>query len=316
MPSSTVDSFVDPWEFQSAFGAAKLLLTAPGTYQSELTRIDLHRLWVSRAAVSLPLVSQVAAPKGRTSIHFLADAHQTPIRQNGIELPPGVVVVCPSGAEHHCRTSTEVRWGAMSLTPDDLAVAGRALVDCELTASSGMIRLIQPPPRLMSRLLKLHDEAGNLAATAPDILAHPEVSRAMEQELLHVMVGCLAEGLAVGTNPPRQRQAVMRRFERFMEANPNKSIYVPEVCAAVAVSERTLRHYCDEHLGMGPNKYLWLRRMNLARRALATADPRGTTVTTIALEYGFGELGRFSVAYRQLFGESPSATLRGAANVR
>jgi AraC-like DNA-binding protein len=50
--------------------------------------------------------------------------------------------------------------------------------------------------------------------------------------------------------------------------------------------------------------------MHLARRALRMADPATATVTEIATNYGFWELGRFSVAYRSLFGESPSAALR------
>jgi AraC-like DNA-binding protein len=61
---------------------------------------------------------------------------------------------------------------------------------------------------------------------------------------------------------------------------------------------------------MGPHRYLWLRRMHLARRALAKADPSAATVTSIANDCGFGELGRFAVAYHGLFGEAPSATLR------
>jgi hypothetical protein len=54
--------------------------------------------------------------------------------------------------------------------------------------------------------------------------------------------------------------------------------------------------------------------MHLARRKLMMADPSATTVTEIATEHGFWELGRFSVQYRWLFGEPPSSTLEGPAS--
>ena len=53
---------------------------------------------------------------------------------------------------------------------------------------------------------------------------------------------------------------------------------------------------------MGPKRYLTLRQMQ------AVAD--ATSVTDIAMRYGFWQLGRFAVEYQSLFGESPSATLR------
>jgi AraC-like DNA-binding protein len=50
-------------------------------------------------------------------------------------------------------------------------------------------------------------------------------------------------------------------------------------------------------------------RLSETRRALLAARSRLTTVTEIAMCFGFLELGRFSVEYRKVFGESPSQTL-------
>jgi AraC-like DNA-binding protein len=85
---------------------------------------------------------------------------------------------------------------------------------------------------------------------------------------------------------------------------------VCEICLALNVSYGTLRSSCVKNLGITPKKYLLQRQMRLARCALQQSDHKTTSVTRIATEYGFSELGRFAVNYRKMFGESPSATLR------
>jgi AraC-like DNA-binding protein len=125
------------------------------------------------------------------------------------------------------------------------------------------------------------------------------------------MIDCLGEGgVREDRSALRHHAIVLRRFRRAVEANPDRTLYMTELCAAAGASDRTLRACCQEFLGMSPMRYLWLRRMHLARRALRMADPAAATVTEIATSYGFWELGRFSVAYRSLFAESPSAALR------
>ena len=52
--------------------------------------------------------------------------------------------------------------------------------------------------------------------------------------------------------------------------------------------------------------------MHMARAALFDAEPTSTTVTPIAVSYGFFELGRFAMNYRKMFGELPSTTLNRA----
>ena len=103
---------------------------------------------------------------------------------------------------------------------------------------------------------------------------------------------------------------IVESLERWRQRNLDRPAYLIEICAALGVSERTLRQACHEVLGTTPSRYLWLCRMNLVRAALVRADPRTTTVAAIAMDYGFWELGRFSGAYRNVFGELPKTTLR------
>jgi AraC-like DNA-binding protein len=56
---------------------------------------------------------------------------------------------------------------------------------------------------------------------------------------------------------------------------------------------------------MSPKRYLLLRRMGLARRALRQANPETTSVTAIGTRYGFWELGRFSGKWH--LGDKPEA---------
>jgi AraC-like DNA-binding protein len=166
----------------------------------------------------------------------------------------------------------------------------------------------------MRRLVRLHATAVRLAHSAPATLAHLEVARALEHALVRAMLSCLADDPEVNVERRVRRHAtILARLEEFLAANCSRPIYLAEICAAVGASERTLRVCCDEHLGMGPIRYLWLRRMHLARRALSLADPATTTVTEIATRFGFWELGRFAVSYRRLFGEPPSVSLHRAA---
>jgi AraC-like DNA-binding protein len=198
----------------------------------------------------------------------------------------------------------------MSLASEDLAAISEAIIGRPLTLPS-FPRLISPPAPVASRLSRLHEAAGHLAKTVPDILAKPEVARAIEEASVEAMILCLTEDHSDGVrNVHRHRARVMRRLEEVLTSTPDRPLYMPQLCATVGASYTRLRDCCQDYLGMSPKRYLWLRRMHLVRRALRIADAEKTTVTEIATDYGFWELGRFAVAYRSLFAEAPSVALR------
>ncbi len=310
MPNSTVLSLTEPEQYEENVRGSNIkeFVTARGAYEAQLTRIELHRLWMQRGRKSLPGVSHTVVLKGRAPIVFLVDMDQQPMLNGGMVVRAGEIVAYREATEHHLRTSAGYHCATISLSLDDLATYGRALVGRELAAPL-VNRVVRPSTASMARLMHLHKAAADLALNAPDILAHPEVAKAMEQELVRTMMVCLTVGEAIGAER-EGRRPILRRFEQVLEAHEGEMIYLTDLCAEMGVSDRTLRSYCQEHLGMGAHRYLWLRRMNMARRALARADSARSTVTTIATEHGFGELGRFSVQYRKLFGELPSETLR------
>ena len=109
----------------------------------------------------------------------------------------------------------------------------------------------------------------------------------------------------------RRHDAIVKKFEEFLEKHPDRQLYLPEICSAIGSCERTTA--CEEHFGMGPIRYLTLRRMHFVHQSLLRADAGKSSVTRILTDQGFWELGRSSVAYRKLFGETPLQTLRRSA---
>jgi AraC-like DNA-binding protein len=309
--SSRVCSFTDPSACQAVFQTAdvELFPTARGSFHAEVTQIGINSLLIHRVGISLPEVNTIALKHGRKSIGFLTESNSAPLRHCGFEVLPGDIVVNRSDVTYQ-RSGANFHYGAMSLPIEDLHAAVETIIGRELPATS-LERIVRPDSALMVRLLKLHKSVAQLAHDTPDILELPAVRRRLENELVHVMVRCLAESAAASGGP--RHNTIIVRFGEFLEANPNRPLYLAEICAAIGVAERTLRLSCEAHLGMGPIRFLTLRRMHLANRALLRADPSKSTVTRIVTDQGFWELGRFSVAYRALFGESPSETLQRPA---
>jgi AraC-like DNA-binding protein len=309
MASSKVLSFSDPFPYQAAIRASDVDLypTARGNFHAELTQINMDRLWMQRFHDRLPQIYAGKVRPGRRAIGFLTDADQPSVQNCGRDFSPQEIVVVHDDVMHH-RTAGNCRFGAMSMTTDDFDAACKAIVGHEFHVDK-FKHLIRPKLDLVSRLTKVHGTVGQMVKTTPDVLELPEVSRALEQQLTHLMVRCLTEGEKITTGS-RRHDAIIVQFEGFLEANADTPLYLPEICAAVGAPERTLRAVCEHYLGMGPIRYLALRRMHLVRRALLQAIPGTTTVTRIANDHGFWELGRFSGSYRALFGETPSATLQ------
>ena len=222
MPWSTVTTFTDPCAYQEAVRSAQVdvLVTAGGDFRAELTHIDLHQISIQSGRETLPRTGRGAMNAKRTAIYFLTGADQEPGRHNGVEFSPGQIIINPAGSTYHHMTPVRCHWGDISLSWDDLAAAGRALTGCDLTPSP-VPKILRPRPVLMSRLVALHEAAGSLARTAPDLVAQSDVARALEQALLRAIIACLTDEEADQCRVANlHHRIVLARFEQLLAKSP------------------------------------------------------------------------------------------------
>ena len=310
MPGSGTSTFIDPDDYQASLRQARLdlLVTGRGAFKASLTWATLHHLDLLRGEEDLPRIGYVSLA---TALVFVGFAGRTdpPMVWGGVELQAEDIIVHGQGERFHQRTTGPCSWSLIGLVPEYLQRYGEALSGKALSPLA-VARILRPAARDAARLRRLHAQACRLAETRPKVLAHPEVARAIEQGLIHALVTCLAAKARDDGVARRRHTKVMVRFEEVLAERSNRQLYLPELCALIGVSERTLRSCCAEFLGISPSRYMLLRRLKAVRLALRDSDLATASVAEIAGGYGFTELGRFAGAYQTAFGESPSTTLR------
>lgn len=121
----------------------------------------------------------------------------------------------------------------------------------------------------------------------------------------HDHLGALARHKAA----PRPRH--LRLAESYIEANLDQPLTLRDVAEAAGISPRGLQLVFRQHRDTTPLGFWRDVRLARAHDDLRAASP-GTTVTEVALRWGFTHFGRFSELYRARYGLSPRDTLRTA----
>ncbi|MFO1027844.1 MAG: helix-turn-helix domain-containing protein [Acetobacteraceae bacterium] len=304
-------SFVEPHEYQERIRPANVQITPTtrGIFTATLAQFNLHHLTLQQGTQSLPTASRSELHKSRNAILFHAGPVGPGIKVDSSDLAPDSLVLGAPAEEHFFHVPANTAWSTLTVPPEIYAMARATLLGRDAAAIPSSI--FRPPQSALNRLRTLHQRIVGLVRAGKDHGLHPESAKAAEHALLVALVDCLAGAgdIMVARVGSRNSTAVMRKLHELLETNDGLPLYMMDVCADLGVSRRTLHTACVEHLGLSPHRFFLLRRMQLARQALLAADQRATTVTQIATSLGFWELGRFAVNYRQLFGESPSATL-------
>lgn len=225
-------------------------------------------------------------------------------RWNGHAIGPGLVFVCPPGAE--CLASDPASTRFAILTAGSTTMPVRAVqpffVSNEVTPIAAACD--SEAHALRDRLIGIRDrvEAGKVPACDPD------------DTLEGRLAACLARAVAAhGVSAARwTRSRIVCRAEAFLRGHISEGVSVSQLSMVAGVSERSLRNAFHDIYTVSPKRYMTLWRLHQVRRALRSARSVSVTVTEVATRHGFFELGRFAGEYRAFFGETPSETLNKA----
>jgi AraC-like DNA-binding protein len=188
------------------------------------------------------------------------------------------------------------------------ALSGRAVQPIEFDPAIALSGC--PGSRLRAHMLGLADLAERLGGGR----GLPPVAAANWREtLLDILFeqpgNGLAEAIRLHSGRVETLPQAVRRARDLLAAHAAEPLDLAQLAASSGVGIRALQGGFRRHFGMSISDMLLDIRLARLNAQLMAAPPEARIID-IAFDLGFTHLGRMAGAYRNKFGEAPSATLQ------
>ena len=276
-----------------------------GKIRGEITHASIGDLPIDMATFDLGIRTRGGSHSERIGIGMLAARGDRVVRSS-YESQPGDVLVMQPGCEHENRYYSGA--SLIVVLPSRADIESSFGTEARMSDPScwwrrhykGSAEMVgNVIPRLQSLLGRL--ENASLAAEAAEFWKRAVI----EAATANIVAGMPSE--RDGPLPSALR--IVRQVEEYLGARATEPVHISQICGQLHVSRRTLHRAFHESLGIGPIAFLRHRRLCAVHTALRAPTEIGT-ISDIAMQYGFQNLGRFSGYYHELFGEYPSETRR------
>lgn len=298
----------DPAEFELALRPLDLMCkpTMAGRFAHRMKMLATRRFMLYRESYSLGLRLNGLSPPGMMGISFgIKDTGGSvywgaiPDKRSIPAMLPGALDVGFGASHEHL---------ILFVLVSELQQAMQPHAYEWLTGQVARNRLDLAPGK-SARLKTLLGNALTVANARQDLLAGPDFENCVFDGLVETLNALADENDVESGLFTKARQRGFDRALEFIRDAGMGQLSVSELSRVAEISERSLQYAFRDRLGMTPKEFLHLRRLHMARRKLLITEPGNTTVTEVAIQHDFFELGRFAGAYRRRFGELPSQTL-------
>lgn len=305
-----IDSF-DPGAMDETVKGASLshVLMAPGRFRAQLLSARAGDQRLDYGSYNLPVHARGGMPESHITLGFvLANRETTSL--NGFRLDGPALMVLREGASLDYRLAPGTEWLGFQVTADSLERLG---IDPSKLPATPISHYAPQCGRLCGELKAAVAALQALESDRPMIVAPENFGNKLFASVMDGFHAALQGGNSAGSTVPRYRPADYRLLSQvtaYIDANMAQPLQIGAICSEFRTDWRALERAFARLLGVTPKRYLQLARLARARRLLVQSSQSALTISEIAHRCGIDHLSRFSQAYKKLYGELPSATLR------
>lgn len=254
-----------------------------------------------------PFVGLVLPSQGNASFH---------VGKQQLHLRPGHSGVLLSGMRHEY-TGGFCSLSMLMLDPARLAQVSAAMLGIEPAGNVPPMRLDEDRElamtvgpvsftRLFNSFYQLLDALRGVNAVLVDQLRLDDQLYRYFAWLLNPALFMSHWQLPDQTSHPKRSLGVLCEY---LTAHLSDPITLTDMELLTGLSHRALQYAFFKQFGCSPMQWVRQQRLALAHRQLLSAAHRGDSVTHIALQCGFTNVGNFARYYAQVYGCKPSETM-------
>lgn len=301
---SSIQAAMQPWLQMECYQLGR------GNRVAQMDYLDLGRQHIARETQQATVQKQGIMPSNLCTISYCSPGSKTRFSEFH-SINADAVFFMPEHTEFDIYVPAGIQTTYICIEQDDFLNVARTL-NPEEWEDADSLRIINTTQQT---LLKEILDSSLKIAESNDVMGTfqetEQIQSMLLQNVLQVAASTKLEDLRPSIDQRKRALFICRKTCDFIEDSLALDIVptIVDICKLIGVSERTLQYAFRSYVDMPPNVYLRLRRLNRVRAILRASDPQSTTVTTVAMRFGFLHLSRFAQEYRQLFNESPSKTL-------
>ena len=300
----------DPEQLREVINGADMehTILASGRCSAKVQHFQSRRLAVNWGFYKFPVVARGQFPAGKISIG-VSWGKRVSAWSNGSVLDRADVQVYGEDTDLLYRAGAGTGWLVVVVDREQLQQESLDRLGRELPLPSGGSWNLSVPHRFARQLVDLILTTGRQFDTLTgdrEIADHSILAACVDA----ITVGADSAQLSAIEKRSQHRYDLIRRADTAMRCLVGSKYSSAQLCRHLGVTERKLQLHFKEAFGLTPKAWFQRLALNRAYAELVRRQTSNSLVTEVALDCGFEHLGRFAKSYRELFGKSPSATVR------